>query len=191
MTEVRIHSSKVKLGLLVIPCVLAVIVTLQADNMPDFTLEDLRIVHYAAIAIAIAVGGIVLHMAFEKAPVLVLNDEGIYCRRPPIGTIPWQAVVAVGVGNATLMRRVLMIATDPVHLGPKAREFAKNSTGALTLISPQMGRFALRTKGTVRFYIPISMLDMSGPKIERLVQDFIREYLEQDGDDDQPSQRTG
>lgn len=182
MTEVRIHASKVKLGLLVIPCVLAVVVTLQADNMPDFTLEDLRLVHYAAIAIAIAVAGIVVHMAFEKAPVLVLNDDGIYCRRPPIDLIPWPAIIAVGVGNATLMRRVLMIAADPAYLGPKAREFAKNSTGALTLISPQLGRFALRTKGkgAVRFYIPIGMLDMSASRIERTVQAFIQQHLNDD-----------
>ena len=184
MAELQLHSSKLKMGLLVVPCVLAVVVTLQADGAPELALENMRLVHYAAIAIAIAVGGIVIHMAFEKAPVLVLDDDGISCRRPPIGQIPWTAVIAVDVGRATLMRRVLMIATDPALLPPQARDFARNSTGALTLISPQLGRFALRTKGAVRFYIPISMLNMSATNIERAVQYFIQQNLQDDDRND-------
>lgn len=179
---VRIHASKLKLGLLVVPCVLAVVITLQADGAPEFALENLRIVHFAAIAIAIAVGGIVLHMAFEKAPVLVLDEDGIHCRRPPIGLIPWASVIAVGAGRATLMRRVLMIAAESSRLPPEARDYAKNSMGALTLISPQLGRFALKTRGAVRFYIPISLLAMSAPEIERTVQGFIQKHVdEEDG----------
>ena len=39
MAELKLHSSKLKMGLLVVPCVLAVVVTLQADGAPELALE--------------------------------------------------------------------------------------------------------------------------------------------------------
>ena len=38
---IRIYPSRLKIGVLVVPCVIAVAVTLQADNAGELTLADL------------------------------------------------------------------------------------------------------------------------------------------------------
>lgn len=175
--EIKIYPSKTKLAFLALPCVLAVVVILQADNAPGFTLTDLRPGIIGGLVIAVTVGALVLYMAFEKAPVLVLDDEGLHCRRPPIGLIPWRAVYGAGAGRALLGRRVLMLAVDPNQLNQQAREFVQRSTGFGNILTPDTRRFGRLAKGYATVTIPISLLAMRPRDIEAAVDDYVQHFV--------------
>ena len=168
----EIRSSTPKLLFLTLPCVVAVAISLQADGASRFEAAEFTWVRVAGIVIALAVALQVARMAFERDPVVVLDSEGIHCRRPPIGLINWTAITALGSGKATLMRRVLLIAADPARLSPEARTFASRSSGFNALISPQLTRFGQQTRGSVNFHIAIGLLEYSPRRIEGLVQAY-------------------
>jgi len=179
---VRIYPSRLKIGVLVLPCILAIAITLQADNVGEPALADMTGGQIAAILIALAVAGLLLHMAFEREPVLQLDADGIHCRRPPIGCIAWPAITAVAVGRVTLQRQVLMIAANPNLLDPEARAFAQRSSGLAHMLSRQLVQFAAQAKGSACFFIPVSMLSMRAGRIEAHVDAFAARYaaLEED-----------
>ncbi|MDP6343811.1 MAG: hypothetical protein QF578_06340 [Alphaproteobacteria bacterium] len=170
---VAVFHSKLKLGVLVIPCALGIAMALQADGAEGFALANFTWTRLAAVAIPALVGFVLLQMAFERRPVLLLDEKGLHCRLPPIGLIPWPAVTGLEVGRAVLMRRVLMIAADQRLLGEQASAFARSSSGLAPLISPQLSQFQARTgKGQVCFYIPISLLSRPAGEIQHLAERY-------------------
>ena len=156
---------------------MAVGIALQSDGAVEFVLAEMRLTNILAILIPLFVAGLLLHMAFDRKPVVVFDEVGIHCQRPPIGLIPWSAVIGMGAGNATLMRRVLMVAVDPGRLDEKARTFVRNSVGFQTLISPQLAKFQKESKGYPSVHIPISHLSRPAREIERLAQEFVLYYV--------------
>ena len=177
---VYFYPSKVKLGILILPCLLGVGMALQSDEAVDFVLAKMRWTNILAILIPLFVAGVLLQMAFDRKPVVIFDEVGIHCLRPPIGLIPWSAVIGIGAANATLMRRVLMIAVDPGQLAEKARPFVRNSVGALPLISPQLAKFEKQASGYPSVYIPISHLSRPVREIERSAQEFVLYYVAED-----------
>ena len=94
------YNSKIKLGILAAPCVLvALAAAYGAINGIDW-LGGGTVLHWAAAAIGGLTAFTLLQMAFDKKPVLIIDDEGIRCRRPDVGLIPWRAVVGLGRGQA-------------------------------------------------------------------------------------------
>ncbi|MDA1099646.1 MAG: hypothetical protein O2967_11750 [Proteobacteria bacterium] len=176
----KLYPSKLKLGILILPCLLGVAMALQSDEAAEFVLAEMRWTNLLAILIPLFVAGLLLQMAFDRKPVVVFDEVGVHCRRPPIGLIPWSAVIGMGAANATLMRRVLMVAVDPGRLDEKARTFVRNSIGFLPLISPQMSKFQKAAKGYPSVHIPISHLSRSTREIERLAQEFVLYYVAED-----------
>ena len=177
---VNIYPSKAKLGVLIIPCLFGIGMTLQtdgADGAGGFVLAELSWVNILAILICLFVAFLLLQMAFDRKPVIVFDGKGIYCQRPLLGTIPWSAVIGMGAANATLMRRVLMIAVDPGQLDEEARTYVRNSVGFLNLISPQLGKFQKQAKGYPSVHISISHLSRSARQIEGLAQEFVLYYV--------------
>ena len=177
---VNIYPSKVKLGVLIIPCLFGIGMTLQtdgADGAGGFVLAELSWVNILAILICLFVAFLLLQMAFDRKPVIVFDGKGIYCQRPPLGTIPWSAVIGMGAANATLMRRVLMIAVDPGQLDEEARTYVRNSVGFLNLISPQLCKFVKQAEGYPSVHISISQLSRPARKIEGLAQEFVLYYV--------------
>ena len=177
---VDFYPSKLKLGVLIIPCLLGVAMTLQTDTSEGagkFVLAHLGWMNILAILICLFVAFLVLQMALDKKPVVTFDGNGIYSQRPPLGLIPWSAVIGMGAANATLMRRVLMIAVDPGQLDEKARTYVRNSIGFLPLISPNMGRFNRQTEGYPSVHIGISHLSRPASQIESLAQQFVLYYV--------------
>ncbi len=177
---VHFYPSKAKLGVLIIPCVLGIAMTLQTDGVDDsagFVLAEMRWVNIMAILICLFVAFLLLQMAFDRKPVVSFDERGIHCQRPPVGLIPWSAVIGMGAANATLMRRMLMIAVDPAGLDEKARTYVRNSVGFLPLISPQMGKFNRQAEGYPSVHIPISHLSQPSRQIEHLAQEFVLYYV--------------
>ncbi len=177
---VNFYPSKAKLLVMLIPCLFAIGMALQTDGPEGeerFVLAEMSWVNIMAILIALFVAFLLVQMAFDRKPVVALDGQGIHCQRPPIGLIPWSAVIGVGAANATLMRRVLMIAVDPARLDEKARTYVRNSVGLLSLISPSMGKFQRQAKGYPAVHIPISHLSRSPRQIEGLAQAFVLYYV--------------
>ena len=177
---VNIYSSKAKLGVLIIPCLFGIGMTLQTDGAEGaggFVLAELSWVNILAILICLFVAFLLLQMAFDRKPVIVFDGKGIYCQRPPLGAIPWSAVIGMAAANATLMRRVLMIAVDPGQLDEEARTYVRNSVGFLNLISPQLGKFQKQAEGYPSVHISLSHLSRSARKIEGLAQEFVLYYV--------------
>lgn len=174
---VKIYPSKAKLGILIIPCLFGVGMALQTDGASEFVLAEMSWTNIAAVIICLFVAVLVIQMAFDRKPVLIFDADGIFCQRPPLGQMPWSAVIGMGAGNATLVRRVLMIAVDPSQLNEKARNYMSNSVGMLTMVSPQLRKFKSQSDGYPSVHIPISQLSMPMRKIESLAQEFVLYYV--------------
>ena len=154
--------------------------TLQTDGSEgaeEFVLANLGWVNILAILICLFVAFLLIQMAFDNKPVVTFDGKGIFSQRPPLGLIPWSAVIGMGAANATLMRRVLMIAVDPGQLDEKARTYVSNSVGFLPLISPAMGKFNKQAEGYPSVHIFISHLSRPARQIESLAQQFVLYYV--------------
>ena len=177
---VNFYPSKLKIGVLIIPCLLGVAMTLQTDGLEgtgEFVLANLGWVNILAILICLFVAFLLLQMAFDKKPVITFDGNGIFSQRPPLGLIPWSAVIGMGAAKATLMRRVLMVAVDPGQLDEKARTYVRNSVGFLPLISPAMGKFNKQAEGYPSVHIAISHLSQPARQIETVAQQFVLYYV--------------
>ena len=177
---VKFYPSKVKLVFLIIPCLFGIAMTLQTDGSEgagEFVLADLGWVNILAILICLFVAFLLLQMAFDKKPVITFDGNGIFSQRPPLGLIPWSAVIGMGAAKATLMRRVLMVAVDPGQLDEKARTYVRNSVGFLPLISPAMGKFNKQAEGYPSVHIAISYLSQPARQIETVAQQFVLYYV--------------
>lgn len=175
--EQRFYVSKLKMGLLIVPCLLGVAAALQADDAVEFAFADYRWINAAAVLICLFVAVLLFRMAMEKEPLIVINQAGISCRRPPVGTIPWSAIIGIGAGKATIMRRVLMIAVDQSQLDAEGQKYLKNSLGTLSLVSPQLSKFERMAPDYRSLYIPISLLSTSPTRVEQIVQDYVGYYI--------------
>ena len=153
---------------------------LQSDAAVDFVLAEMRLTNILAILVPLFVAGLLLQIALDRKLVVVFDEVGIHCDRLPIGLIPWSAVVGMGAANATLMRRVLMVAVDPRKLDDKARTFVRNAIGVMPLISPQLARFEGQAEGYPTVHNPISHLSRPVREIESLGQKFVLYYAAED-----------
>lgn len=168
------YNSKIKLGVLAAPCILAAVVALYgAFNGLDL-LGGGTGLHFAAAFIGGLTAFVLLQMAFEKKPVLVIDDEGIRCRRPDVGMIPWRAVVGLGTSKATLLRRVLMIAVDEGELDEQAARHMRRRVGMFAVFSPQVAKFEGQMKGWPSIHVPISYFNISTRQLEKLLAEKIR-----------------
>ena len=120
------YDSKLKLGILSLPCFVVVAIGLQGIVTGVSMLGGGMMTHLAAAGIGALTALTLLQMAFDNKPVLVIDENGITCRRPDIGTIPWRAVVGLGTSRAAVLRRVLMVAVDESKLDEKARQHLKD-----------------------------------------------------------------
>ena len=75
------------------------------------------------------------------------------------------------------MRRGLVISRGPGRLADKARTYARNSVGFLSLLSPPMGKFQRLPEGYPAVHIPISQLSRPARQIEDLAQNFVLYYV--------------
>ncbi|MDP6564157.1 MAG: hypothetical protein QF578_04970 [Alphaproteobacteria bacterium] len=167
------YNSKLKLGVLAAPCVLVAIVSLIAAVQGIDILGGGRGLHFAAAFIGGLTAFTLLQMAFDQKPVLVIDDEGIRCRRPDVGLIPWPAVVGLGTSKATLMRRVLMIAVDEGELDEQAARHMRRRVGMFAAFSPQVAKFEGQMKGWPSIHVPISYFSTSPRQLEKQLAEKI------------------
>jgi hypothetical protein len=168
------YNSKIKLGILATPCVLAAVVSLYAALTGADIWGGGTGLHLAAGFIGGLTAFTLLQMAFDKKPVLEIDDEGIRCRRPDVGLIPWRAVVGIGTSKATLLRKVLMIAVDENELDGQAARHMRRRVGLFGAFSPQVAKFEGQMTGWPSIHVPISYFAMSAPELEKLLAEKVQ-----------------
>lgn len=168
------YNSKLKLGILAAPCLLAGVVSAYAALRGIDILGGGRMLHLAAAGIGGLTAFVLLQMAFDKKPVLVIDDEGIRCRRPDVGLIPWRAIVGLGTSKATLLRKVLMIAVDDSELDEPAARHMRRRVGMFAAFSPQVAKFEGQMTGWPSIHIPISYFSMSPAALEKALAEKIQ-----------------
>lgn len=168
------YNSKLKLGILAGPCVLVTGVSLTAAITGTDILGGGTMLHLAGAFIGALTAFILLQMAFDQKPVLIIDDEGIRCRRPDVGLIPWHAVVGLGTSKATLLRRVLMIAVDDNELDEQAARHMRRRVGMFAAFSPQAAKFEGQMLGWPSIHVPISYFGMSVSQLEKQLAEKIQ-----------------
>lgn len=168
------HVSKFKMALMSTPCVMAALVAIYAVATGTNPLGGGPVMHIAAGAIGALTAFVLMQMAFDPKPTLIIDENGITCRQPDIGTIPWHAVVGIGTSKAVLLRKVLMIAVDETELDEKARKHVKSRVGLFTAFSPQVAKFEGQMKGRPTVNIPIAYFSMSARELERQLADKVK-----------------
>lgn len=167
-------NSKPKMIIMSIPCLMATFVGVQAVLTGTNPLGGGPVMHMAAAGIGALTAFILLQMGFERKPVLVIDEEGILCRRPDIGLIPWNAVIGLGTSKATLLRNVLMVAVDEEELDEKARKHVKTRMGFFAAFSPRVAKFEGQMQGHPTVHIPISYFSVSVRELEKEIAEKIK-----------------
>ncbi len=168
------YNSKIKLGILAMPCLVAAFYAAYAALNGIDWLGGGTGLHLAAAAIGGLTAFTLLQMAFDKTAVLIIDDEGIRCRRPDVGLIPWSAVVGLGTSKATLLRKVLMIAVDDSELNEQAASHMRRRVGLFAAFSPQVAKFEGQMTGWPSIHVPISYLAMSSAQLEKLLAEKVQ-----------------
>jgi hypothetical protein len=168
------YNSRIKLGILATPCVIASIATLYAAANGIDLIGGGTGIHLAAAFVGGLTAFVLLQMAFERKPVLQIDEDGIRCRRPDVGVIPWRAVVGVGTSKATLLRKVLMVAVDETELDEQAARHMKRRVGLFAAFSPQVAKFEGKMMGYPSINVPISYFNMSAAEFEKQLADKIK-----------------
>jgi len=170
------YNSKLKLGIMATPCVVVAVSTLVAAITGQDILGGGTMLHIGGSLIGGLVAFTLLQMAFDKKPILQIDEEGIRCRRPDVGLIPWPAVVGLGTSKATLLRRVLMIAVDDNELNEQAARHMRRRVGLFAAFSPQVAKFEGQMKGWPSIHVPISYFTISPRDLEKKIAEKVNFY---------------
>ncbi len=173
---IEAYNSQIKLGILAAPCVLVGVSALIAALTGQDILGGGRMLHFGAALIGGLTAFTLLQMAFDRKPVLVIDEEGIRCRRPDVGLIPWPAVVGLGTSKATLLRRVLMIAVDETELSEQASRHMRRRVGLFSAFSPQIAKFEGQMRGWPSIHVPISYFSISPKDLEQQIAEKVHFY---------------
>lgn len=166
---VRIYPSRLKHLMLTVPCALLALAGLRALEEGAGSLASaLALIVFGAAGCAVLAA-----MGFSRAPVLIFDADGIRCRRPALGLVPWRAIVGLAIARAALARSVLVIAYDEAELDDEARaRLSRERPSALNRprLSRQLGEVARRP--TVQ--VPLSMLAVSPRRLRRLLEQEVQ-----------------
>ena len=128
--------------------------------------EGEPVTDYGLIVIGIAIGGWMLHWAFEKRPALVIDKDGISAIRPDTGLIPWRCVSALGMTKLAIIRAAVMVGIDDDQATEEEKERWKRRY-ASKFMNPSLSRFQSQTGVPNTIQISISFLPLC------LLSDFI------------------
>jgi hypothetical protein len=162
---IRIYPSKIKHVVLVLPCLYVMVMGYQllAGGAPPDSLNIAMLLFGSGATV------VLLFVGFSKNPVLVIDGDGVYCRRPDFGLIPWEAVTGLGLGRAAFSRSVLIIALDEEVLSQAELERLKRERGSL-FMNPQMARFRGDMAGHPTLQISISLLAVSARELRAALE---------------------
>ena len=166
--RLEIHASKIKHVVLALPCFyLALIgIKLLADGASPDAL-NLGMVVFGFLSTAV-----LLHMGFQPKPILTIDADGITCRRPDFGLIPWESVAGMGLGRAAFQRTVLIIAIDETTMSPDALERLKHNRGS-TIMSPELARYQGKMAGHPTVQVSIALLAIKPKRLRAILEEKV------------------
>ena len=168
------YDSKLKMAVLSLPCFVIIGSGLTGVITGESLLNLAPSMQWAAMGIAAVTAFTLLQMGFDPKPVLVIDEDGIRCRRPDIGLIPWNAIVSAGTAKAALMRRVLMIAVDAAELDEKARRHVKERVGLFNALSRNVAKFEREMAGHPTIQITLSSFSIPTSRLEAQIEALFR-----------------
>ena len=129
----------------------------------------------AAAAIGLLAAAVLLSMGFDRRPVLVIDHDGITCRRPAVGLIPWRTIAGMGMARAALVRRVLLVALDLDDERDEAlrRQLERNTSSSMGFFSSQVAHFKGQVNNRPTIQVPISFLSVSPADLQRLIEERV------------------
>ena len=164
------------MGILSAPCLVVAMFGLAGLVTGESLLGTGLVTHLAALAIASVTAFTLLQMGFDGRPVLIVDENGIACRRPDLGLIPWRAVIAVGSAKAVMMRKVLMIAVDESELEEQARNHLRNRVSLFSAFSRNVAQFERQMSGNPTIQITISYFSTPIPELEARMRALVQAY---------------
>jgi hypothetical protein len=166
---IRVYPSRFKHAVLVLPCLYVLVMGIQllAGGAPPDSLNVGMILFGAGATV------VLLFVGFSSQPVLVIDRDGVYCRRPNFGLIPWEAVTGLGLGRAAFSRSVLIIAVDEEVLSEAELARLKHERGSL-FMDPQLARFRGDMAGHPTLQISIALLAVSARELRAVLEKRVR-----------------
>jgi hypothetical protein len=165
---IRVFPSRFKHAVLALPCLYVMVMGIQlltGGAPPDSLNIGMTLFGGGGAIVLVAVG-------FSPRPVLVIDAQGIFCRRPDFGLIPWRAVAGLGLGRAAFSRSVLIIAVDEEVLSAAELERLKRERSSL-LMNPQMARFRGDMAGHPTVQISIALLAVSARELRAVLEERV------------------
>ena len=164
-----IYASKFKHLVLSLPCgyLAAMGIQLLTGGAAPDTLNIGLVVIGGGAAIVLLVLG------FSPKPVLVIDDNGLYCRRPNIGLVPWAGIAGMGLGRAMLIRNVLIVAIDEAALPAETVERLKRERGSF-LLHPELARYRGKMAGYPTVQISIALLATTPRALQQAMEEKVR-----------------
>jgi len=166
--SVRVFNSRLKHFLLALPC--AYLAVMGAHAVRSGTGPEGF--GYALVAIGGIAAAVLMLQGFNRQPVLTIDAEGIHCRRPAVGLLPWPAITGLGFGRGMFSRVVLMVAYDEAALDAEAAARLKRERPS-ALFGPRLGRYQGRMAGQPTVQIPLSMLAVRPARLQRLLEQYV------------------
>ncbi len=168
---VRIPYSKYKLLTLSAICFLMSIAAFS-KLLDEGVADGDPVSDYGLIVIGIAIGGWMLHWAFEKRPALVIDADGISAIRPDTGLIPWRCVSALGMTKLAIIRAAVMVGIDEDQATGEEKERWKRRY-ASKFMNPSLSRFQTQTGVPQTIQISISFMAIGRKGLQQILEDKV------------------
>ncbi len=168
---IEIMASKGKYLGMAMPCLLVALAAFDALHRGASIAEGTGMgLDIGVFLVAFVSAATLIYLGFDRKPVLTIDAAGIRCRRPDIGVIPWDRVMGMGFARPTAFRRQLLIAVDTENDSALQRRLKSFTAGGF---NRGAAHFRGQMQGLPTVQIPISMLAIKQPDLQRLLEERI------------------
>lgn len=168
---IEIMASKRKYLFMALPCLLISFAGLDALRRGVSITESNGMgIDIGVFLVALATAATLIYLGFDRKPVLTIDADGIRCRRPAIGLIPWERVMGMGFARPTAFRRQLLVAVDTENDIELQQRLKHSTAGAF---NRGAAHFRGQMQGLPTVQIPISMLAITQNELQRLLEERI------------------
>ena len=168
---IEIMASKGKYLGMAVPCLLISLAALDALRRDVSITEGNGMgVDIGVFLVALVTAATLIYLGFDRKPVLTIGEDGIRCRRPAIGLIPWDRVMGMGFARPTAFRKQLLVAVDTENDLELQQRLKRFTAGGF---NRGAAHFRGQMQGLPTVQIPISMLATNQAELQRLLEERI------------------
>lgn len=167
---IHIYTARSKLIVLAIPAFLILAMGLQRM----YSTGSIGIGSAGLVVLGGMMGFVLMQWAFDTRPILTIDADGITCRRPSIGHIPWRAVAGLGMGRRFFVRSSLLIGVNDAELDQETIKRLNRQSGLSIFLNPSVARFRGAIKDARTVQIPITYLAVTPAKLQHILEDKVQ-----------------